>query len=295
MVALSWRSELSEVEVAQVRELLDTVTAVDTVAPVSEAFWLRIQPDGGGAQHLLARDRDGALAGYAQLAGTAEAELAVHPEHRRRGIGGQLLAALLGRAPGGRLRVWAHGEHIAAIALAERYGLSRDRVLLQLRRSLARPPLPEPVFPPGVRVRPFVPGQDEAAWLAVNGRAFAAHPEQGSWTLEDVLARQAEPWFDPAGFLLAVDTTDGDRVVGFHWTKVHDAAAGRGEVYVLGVDPSEHRRGLGSALTLAGLHYLRGRGVRTVLLYVEADNAAALRTYQRLGFTHWDTDACYRR
>jgi mycothiol synthase len=130
----------------------------------------------------------------------------------------------------------------------------------------------------------------------VNNAAFAWHPEQGGWDVEQVRLREAEPWFDPAGFLLAVDADD--RLLGYHWTKVHPATAAdpaMGEVYVLGVDPSEQGRHLGGALTAAGLAHLRDRGLGTVLLYVEGDNAAAVRVYEKLGFTRWSTDVSYAR
>src|SRR5690606_10535850 len=121
-------------------------------------------------------------------------------------------------------------------------------------------------LPAGVRLRPFRPGADEPAWRSLNARAFADHPEQGRWTLADLRLRMAEPWFDPAGFLLAERETDG-RLLGFHWTKVHakdpSSTGGEpapiGEVYVLGVDPQAQGLGLGRALTLAGL---RSEGTR---------------------------------
>ncbi len=84
-------------------------------------------------------------------------------------------------------------------------------------------------------------------------------------------------------------------MLGFHWTKQHSAELG--EVYVVGIDPAAQGRGLGRALTLAGLHHLAGLGVSEVLLYVEADNHAARATYARLGFAHADADThvMYRR
>jgi mycothiol synthase len=167
-----------------------------------------------------------------------------------------------------------------------------------MRRSLLAP-LAAPEFPEGVRLRPFVVGRDEPEFLRVNNAAFDWHPEQGGWDVDRMKLREAEPWFDPAGFLLAVD--GDDRLLGFHWTKVHGASAGEhshepiGEVYVLGVDPAVRGMHLGKALTLAGLRHLRDRGLNQVMLYVEADNEAAIRVYEDLQFTHWDTDVSYVR
>jgi len=202
------------------------------------------------------------------------------------------VAALEEASPDGRLRLWAHGRHAAAVALAHGRGYVEERVLWQLRRSLLSQ-LPDAPLPAGIRLRPFRPGEDERAWLEINNRAFADHPDQGGWTVADVAAREAEPWFDPAGFLLAV--RDDGSLAGFHWTKVHPGPPPIGEVYVLGVDPSAQGVRLGPALTAAGLRYLRDRGLSDVMLYVDDDNPAAVRLYQRLGFTEWDADVQFRR
>ncbi len=309
MVELTWHGELDENEIADVQALMALATDVDGTAPLSEHVLMHLRHGGDAeALHLMARDGN-ALVAFAHLDATdpvagGAGELVVHPDRRRRGLGEQVVQALLermastGSPAGGRLRLWAHGEHAGAAALAERHGFTRTRALWQMRRSLLAP-LAAPEFPDGVRLRPFVIGADEPEFLRVNNAAFDWHPEQGGWDADQMKLREAEPWFDPAGFLLAVD--EDDRLLGFHWTKVHGASAGEhshepiGEVYVLGVDPSARGMHLGKALTLAGLRHLRDRGLNQVMLYVEADNDAAIRVYEGLQFTHWDTDVSYVR
>ncbi|WP_067813551.1 mycothiol synthase [Actinomadura kijaniata] len=278
---------LAAAEAAPVMAVVEAATAADGVGPLSEHAILALR---AGRPAFTVVD-SGATVAYGHLdpatdQESAAAELVVHPAHRRRGHGRALLRALLAEA-GGPLRVWAHGDLPAAAALAGSEGMERVRALFQMRRPAADP-LPEAKVADGVRLRAFEPGRDEEAWLRVNARAFAAHPEQGAWTIEDVRAREAEPWFDPAGLFLA--ERDGE-VVGFHWTKIHPD--GLGEVYVVGVDPSAQGLGLGRTLTLTGLHHLRDRGVPQILLYVDESNTAAVGLYESLGFTRHAVDVMY--
>jgi mycothiol synthase len=287
-------SALSPDQAEAVLELLTAAARVDGQQAVSEQG--RLQLRGGarpGVSHLLLTLGD-ELVGYAQLEDTdpieaPAAELVVHPSHRGHGHGRALGSALLATS-GKRLRVWAHGGHAAARHLAQVLGLSLFRELRQMRRPLTGPQLPEAVLPEGVTVRTFVPGQDDAAWLAVNSAAFAHHPEQGSLTQRDLDDRKAEPWFDPAGFFLA---ERAGSLAGFHWTKVH-AEEQLGEVYVLGVAPGAQGGGLGRALTAIGLRHLAGQGLPTAMLYVDADNVPAVAVYERLGFSTYETDLMYR-
>ncbi|MFN8075481.1 MAG: mycothiol synthase [Kineosporiaceae bacterium] len=296
-----------ETEVSRaVLGLVEAATDADGVSPLSEHVTLHVRAGGDGRDvHLLAESADGEVVGYAHLdptdpvAGSA-VELVVHPGHRGSGTGRALVAAAEAASPDDRVRLWAHGDQPAARHLAKRLGYHEVRRLVQMRRSLWAP-LPTSAPVAGVRLRAFRPGEDDRAWLDLNSRAFAHHPEQGRWTLEDLRARQEESWFDPRGFLLA--HTD-DALVGFVWTKVHgrstepgDAHAHEpiGEIYVVGADPSAQGRGLGRLLTVAGLHWLRSRGLAQAMLYVDADNEPAVALYRRLGFSEWDADVMFRR
>ena len=290
---------LTPEEITDVLALAAAAGDTDGADPLDEHVLLRLRDPDAPAVHLTARAEDGTLTGYAHLdttdpAGGIGVELVVHPAYRRRGTGRALARGVLAAA-GGPLRAWAHGDHPSAAALAVDLGFARARVLWQLRRSLAAP-VDEPRLPEGVALRAFRPGVDDADWLALNARAFASHPEQGRWTADDLRVRLAEPWFDPAGFLLAVESASG-RLLGFHWTKVHErpGSARMGEVYVLGVDPSAHRGGLGRALTAAGLAYLRDRrGLDRVMLYVDESNAPAVALYERTGFLRWSAHVNYQ-
>jgi mycothiol synthase len=292
-------AELTTAQVTEVLALVQAARLSDGVAPLSEHVMLHLRYDsaarpGPGAGRDVLVTAGGEIAGYAHLdppsaQGEVTGELVIHPARRRHGLGRALIGELAAAAGGHVLRVWAHGDLPAAAALARTAGFERFRALWQMRRSL-REPLDRPVLPPGRTLRSFVPGQDEDEWLSLNGRAFAKHPEQGGWTRHDLELREREPWFDPAGFFIA--EADG-LMAGFHWTKMQDP--GLGEVYVVGVDPAEQGSGLGRALTLAGLHYLRDRGVVQAMLYVDEDNVPAIRMYEALGFARARIDAMYRR
>jgi mycothiol synthase len=302
---ISVTSHLTDAEVAEISELVAVVLQADGLHPLSEHVWLHVSHGGDNHdQHFLMR-KGGVLVGYAHLDATDDvagpsAELAVHPNHRRLGIGRELVESMLSTVPDKKLRLWAHGEQLAAIELARSMNFINTRVLWQMRRSL-RTPLSPPVLPPGVSLRTFNPDLDAQAWLEINSRAFANHPEQGGWLVADLESRMGEPWFSTDGFILAISDDTGD-IAGFHWTKVHGATGhashaheALGEVYVVGVDPHWQGTGLGRALTVIGLQHLRDLGLSQAMLYVDATNGPALKLYSSLGFARWDTDVLYQR
>jgi mycothiol synthase len=287
---------------AAVLAVADAAAAVDGLYPLDDRVLLDLEaPAADHHVHLVARTGDqtegGAVAGYAHLdrrdAAVASAHVVVAPENRRAGVATSLVDRLSSLADGTEVRVWAHGDGEPARALAAKLGWERVRDLWQMRLAISTP-IDEPSYPDDVTVRTFVPGLDEAAWVEVNAAAFEHHPEQGHLTVTDLQARERQPWFDSTGFFLA--ERDG-AVVGSHWTKVHvdeDGVPEVGEVYVVGVSPVMQGTGLGTALTLTGLQYLRDRGL-DVILYVDADNAAAVKVYRRIGFETEKVDVQYAR
>jgi len=296
---------LSNDDLVAVTRLHDAAEAADGHPALNEAVWRDLdRPRAGDSAGVLATaSAGGPLVGFAHVARSDS----FSPPHWAVGIvvapdarDGAVARALLERAAdhvraqgGGTAVLWLLDPDAALDAAATDAGFRRERELLQQRVPL--PVREEPRWPDGITVRTFVPGQDDTAWLKVNNRAFADHPEQGGWTEETLGRRLDEPWFDPAGFLLALDAAG---LAGFCWTKVHPATPDepeQGEIFVIGVDPDRQGIGLGRALVVGGLAHLAGRGIGTGMLFVDAANTGAVHLYEAIGFRTQRSDRSYAR
>jgi mycothiol synthase len=293
-------ASLSGRDIHKIVTLAHRCAQADGIEPFNEQTMLALSRPAVQYRRHFVVPQDDMVIGYAQVevvGEVASAELAVDPDHRRRGVGRALLREVITsfEADITKFKVWAHGDLPAAAALATSEGLERERVLFKLSRDMdgfewpsawpegapddwPRGGGPEVTLPEGVSLRTFETGQDDEEWLRVNAAAFAEHPEQGRWTAVELRERQNEAWFDPTGLIVAEDR---EGMLGFHWTKIED---GVGEIYVLGVDPRAQSTGLGKTLTLAGLAHLAARGVDRVDLYVDESNARAVRLYRSRGF-----------
>jgi mycothiol synthase len=289
----------------QVLELIAAATDHDGVPPVAEHVLLHLRHGGDKADsHLIAIDNN-EVVGYAHLDLTDEvegpsAEIVVAPSHRAKGIGNQLVARVK-ELSGTKLRLWSHGDLPGAKSLAEKNGLKHSRTVIQMRRSLADP-IPE--IEASIPIRSFLPGIDNQAWIELNNRSFTDHPEQSNWSERDLEIRTKESWFNPQGFLIAeLD----NQLAGFCWTKIHGGHTHKhsegesehdhdpiGEIYIMGVDPRFQGRGIGRAVTIAGLKHLRYEGIFSAMLYVDAENSGAINLYTSLGFKEWGRDVLYR-
>jgi mycothiol synthase len=292
---LEVKRQMGQGDIAAVSELLDVAAEADGHRPLGEHQWLDLVHGGreGFAGLVAWEPGHGHPVGYAQVTRGPHSwalEYVVDPHHRDDGcpIGHDLVRAaveLVAGEGGGHLHLWVNKPTADDDEIAEANGLKKGRDLLQMRRPL---PVGEPWE---LETRAFAPGRDEDAWLEVNNRAFSRHPEQGGWDIETIKRRESEPWFDPEGFLLH---EEGGRLAGFCWTKVHaDHDPPLGEIYVIATDPDFQGRGLGRRLVLAGLDSLARRGMTVGMLYVDADNAPAVRLYEDLGFAVDHIDRAY--
>ena len=300
MVEIEVKRHIGPEDLSALSQLLSAASEADAHPALGEHAWLDLVQGGreGFAGLVAWEPSPPHPVGYAQLSRGEDLgerphwglELVVDPHHRTPGntVAGDLLRSALGLVAtegGGHFHLWVNQPSPVQDRLATSVGLSPGRTLYQMRRRL---PMEER---PSIVTRPFRVGHDEEAWLLVNNRAFAQHPEQGGWTAKTLKARQSQPWFDPEGFLLH---EVGGRLAGFCWTKVHDAPpVPVGEIYVVAVDPDFAGRGLGRELTLAGLDYLSGKGVTEAMLYVDATNTVAVKMYVDLGFVVNHIDRAY--
>lgn len=294
---------VAELTPAHFSEITAAVAAIDAAAcaadghpALTEGVWIDLEHPGPDSAGFLVRG-----AGYAHVARSDNARpahwalgVAVAPAARANGTASQLLARArqhVAAHGGGRIVTWVLGAGEPHDHELGRAGFRPARDLYEMRVAL---PLElEAKVPAGIRVRPFEPGRDEAAWLAVNNRAFSGHDEQGGWTTATLERRMSEAWFDPSLFLLAVDDVG---LAGFNWLKVHDAHDGDtrlGEIYVIGVDPRTQGTGLGRVLAIVGLDALHQRGIDTGMLFCAADNEPALKLYRALGFAVHRVDRAF--
>ena len=288
----------------QVLDLIQRSTIFDNSPPIAEHILLHLRHGGDKADsHLVIKDQSKVI-GYAHLDQTdlvagPSVELVVDPEHRSFGIGKQLLSKAV-EICGDSLRLWVHSENLAANNLATSFNFEKIRTVLQMQKVLTQIQ-PLPALDPKIVIRSFLPGLDSSNWLSLNNKVFKDHPEQSDWQLSDLNHRINEEWFDEKGFFIA---TIDDQLIGSTWTKIHGSLThdhggshdhpAIGEIYITAVDPEYAGMGLGKALTITALNYLKYQGLNDAMLYVDFNNSKALKLYNQLGFTESGKDILYR-
>jgi mycothiol synthase len=295
---------LGQKSLEQVLSLISAATIFDNSPPIAEHILLHLRHGGDKSDSHLVVEEKSKVIGYAHIDQTdlvagPSVELVVDPDHRSFGIGKQLLSKAV-EICGQNLRLWVHGENEAAAALANSFNFEKIRTVLQMQKQLTDiEKLPN--IDPKIIIRSFLPGLDSNDWLSLNNKVFKDHPEQSDWQLSDLNHRLSEEWFDERGFFIA---SLNNQMIGSTWTKIHGALThdhggshdhpAIGEIYITAVDPAYSRRGLGRALTITALNYLKYQGLIDAMLYVDFDNVRALKLYKSLGFTESGKDILYR-
>jgi mycothiol synthase len=298
---------LSPAQQSGVLNLIKNTTAHDGTPPIAEHILLHLRYGGDKADSHILAEKDNQVIGYAHLDQTDLVagpcvELVVDPDHRSAGVGKQLLSKAI-EICGNNLRLWVHGEQEAAHSLASSFNFEKIRTVLQMSKSLSDIQ-PLPVIDKEISIRSFLSGIDSNEWLELNNKVFKDHPEQGGWQLSDLNHRISEDWFDEKGFFIV---EKAGKVIGSTWTKVHGAHSHNhggeepshahpaiGEIYITAVDPAHAGLGIGKALTITALNYLKYQGLKEAMLYVDFDNKAALNLYGSLGFKLSSKDILYR-
>ena len=288
----------------QVLSLIRAAQEFDNTPAIAEHVLLHLRHGGDKADSHLVLQKDNQVIAYAHLDKTDQVagpsvELVIHPEHRRSGIGTQLLKSAI-EICGQKMRLWSHGDLPAARLLAQSNNFIKVRTVIQMSKDLTQvSPIKN-----DYQIRSFLPDLDNQAWLTLNNQAFAHHPEQGNWSEADLSIRVNEDWFDEKGFFVAQDK---DQLIGFCWTKIHGGHTHThqtdsehhdhdpiGEIYVMAVSKEYEGRSIGKALTITGLNYLKYQGLSSAMLYVDEDNQIAVNLYKSLGFVESGKDVLYK-
>ena len=292
-------SQLEDQSLEQLAELVEAAMQVDGHEPIGEHKFLRMKHGGDLALGMLAMEGN-RLVGYAHTITFGEGaerrvscEVVVHPDARRRGIGARLIARVIEHAESQAARqldVWAYNDSPVSKHFAERFGLTAGRQLMHMHRHPGEPPYI--ATPDSASIRAFMRGVDEQALLDLNNHIFEGHPENGAWTMDDVMARTAQPWFRTDDVLML--EVDG-RLAGFCWLKVEERGDEGyiGEIYVIGTAPEYQGMGLGRFLLSRALSHLHERDVVAVAVYVDQSNTRGVALYWSLDFHHHHVDVCY--
>jgi len=300
MRSLVIKRQMNTADIQNISGLLADAERADGVRPLSDHLWLDLRQGGRpGFIGLIATEEghDHPVA-YCQLSRGNDSwslDLVVHPHHRydMAIIGRELMTSALEVVKtegGGHVHWWVFEASQLHRELAHEFDLQQGRELLQLRVALPLAPSVA-VRADSLITRSFDFSRDAQNWLDTNNAAFAQHPEQGAWEIDVLRSRIAEPWFDAKGFFIHDINSE---LAAFCWTKLQtDTTPLLGEIYVIAVHPSFTGRGLGSAITVAGLNYLSKSGAEVGMLFVDSTNTAAIAMYNALGFVAHHTEIAF--
>ena len=247
---------------------------------------------------------DGALAAYGEVSDRGSGKLVadgyVHPAHRGKGLGTAIVRLMEARArelapntPGGAEVSLGNGVLLldqAGRDILDAEGYSVARVFWEMRITLTEEPA-APTLPAGLRLRGFIPGQDDRAVFETIESAFADHWEHTPHEFDEWHSRLERPDFDPALWLVveAQDGTIPAALLG--WMR-----SDHGWISTIGTRREWRGKGLASALLRASFGVFWRRGERVVALGVDSQNpTGATRVYEAAGMRAASSAVVYKK
>ncbi len=252
-------------------------------------------------QDLFFAEVAGRVVGFMNLLPEIEAERVildcmVYPEHRRKGLATKLLGHATRRARELKAkvaRVHISQDNTIATRVLPRLGFSIARQFLELRLALSKTSIPETPCNT-YSLRHLQPGEEEQLTQLQN-RYFSGAWEYNPNTTKDIAYYLSLSHHSPEYVILIYDK---DKPIGYCWTEINSEATEikkEGRIHMLGVDPDYRGRGIGKKVLLAGLSYLKNRGVQVVGLTVDSENKVAGALYRSAGFKPWTTSLWYEK
>jgi len=243
-------------------------------------------------EDLFVVEKGGNIVGYVDVTvelniGRVVLSCVVHPEYRGNGVATKLIERAIDRARElkvKRIHVNTPEESMTARELFTKMGFRFIRRFLELRLDLSGVYVPD-MDRMGPRYRQMKSGEEEKL-VQIQNRSFADTWGFNPNTVEEIVYRIGLPNCSPEDIILACD---GGNVIGYCWTRIYPgetpvARAGKGRILMLGVDPDHRSREIGKEVLLAGLCYLKNKGLGMVDLTVDSKNKAARALYRSAGF-----------
>ena len=261
------------------------------------------QPNNSFKNNLFVAENAGEIVGYADVRpelniGRVVPNFLIHPKHRRRGLPVKLIDCAIGRTRELGIKI-VHvnilQECVTGKRLFNKMGFRFIRRFLELRLDLPKTHLPD-ISQIALHFRHLERGEEDRL-TEIQNHSFADTWGYNTNTVEEVIYRTSLPNCSPEDIILA---WDAEKPIGYCWTRINfwknkSTSESNGRIYMLGVDPDHWGRGIGKQVLLAGLSYLKSRGLRVVELTVDSKNKAACALYSSVGFKLWTSSLWYEK
>jgi mycothiol synthase len=292
------RHYVPEKDLSPLARLLTEIEAIDRDGEDTSEEYLRASlawPNYRPNQDVWVAEAEGNLVGYAvaleQPSQHCTIYVVVHPSHRRKGLGSQLLALTLNRARElGSINILVYANehnHASNLFLTHHHfqpvGSSGS---LKLKADVESPPAE---FPKGLTLKRYSEVNDplillEALYVCYLG--MWGHQHNDNRTEEERKSPRFLQYYDANDILLLFD--EKNSIFGICSLKPQGKREANGEWNDLldgpGIIQDYREQGYQRLLVLAGIEHLRKKGVHPITLEYWGDDEKTIEIYRSLGF-----------